>query len=34
LAKKVGLTYHSLGDLYIEGLFLTRDGALEVWIGS
>ena len=34
LARKVGLTYHSLGDLYIEGLFLTRDGALEVWIGS
>ena len=34
LARKVGLTYHSLGDLYIEGLFLTRDGSLEVWIGS
>ena len=32
--KKGKLTYHSIGDLFIEGLFLTRDGSLEVWIGS
>ena len=33
-AKKGKLSYHSLGDLEIVDLYITRDGVLEVWIDS
>lgn len=34
MASKRKMEYHSIYDLYIEGLYLTKDGVLEVITGS